>query len=111
MVGYTECLFLALAIPAWRAAARGRWWRAALLAALSGLVRPDAVFLVAALAVMAAHRPARVPSWPRGEKWCCALAGPAAYEIYLMMHTGSWQAWATAKQVGWACTWSRRFRR
>ena len=42
MVGYTECLFLAFAIPAWHAAARGRWWRAALLAGLSGLVRPDA---------------------------------------------------------------------
>ena len=53
MVGYTECLFLAFAIPAWHAAARGRWWRAALLAGLSGLVRPDAVFLIPALAVMA----------------------------------------------------------
>ena len=27
MVGYAECLFLALAIPAWRSAIRGRWWR------------------------------------------------------------------------------------
>ena len=36
MVGYSECLFLAFAIPAWRAATRGRWWRAALLAGLSG---------------------------------------------------------------------------
>ena len=59
MVGYTECLFLAFAIPAWHAAARGRWWRAALLAGLSGLVRPDAVssFLIPALAVMALTGP------------------------------------------------------
>ena len=42
MVGYAEVLFLAFAIPAWHAAARGRWWRAALFAALAGLVRPDA---------------------------------------------------------------------
>ena len=41
LVGYAECLFLALAIPAWHAATRGRWWRAALLAGLSGLVRPE----------------------------------------------------------------------
>ena len=45
MVGYPERLFLALAIPAWHAATRGRWWRAALLAGLSGLVRPDAMFM------------------------------------------------------------------
>ena len=49
MVGYAECLFLAFAIPAWHAAARGRWWRAAALAGLAGLVRVDAVFLVLAL--------------------------------------------------------------
>ncbi len=40
MLGYAECLFLALAIPAWHAAARGRWWRAALLAGLSGSCAP-----------------------------------------------------------------------
>ena len=57
MVGYAECLFLALAIPAWHAAAKGRWRRAAVLAGLSGLVRVDAVFLVAALAVMALAGP------------------------------------------------------
>jgi hypothetical protein len=100
MVGYGECLFLALAIPAWHAAARGRWWRAALLAALSGLVRPDAIFLIVALAVMAltGARGSRLAS---AAKACCALAGPAAYAIYLRMHTGSWGAWAKAKQAGW----------
>ena len=53
MVGYAEALFLAFAVPAWHAASRGRWWRAALLAGLSGLVRPDALFLIPALVVMA----------------------------------------------------------
>ena len=100
MVGYGECLFLALAVPAWHAASRGRWWRAALLAGLSGLVRPDAVFLIAALAVMALTAPygTRLASAARS---CCALAGPAAYLIYLRVRTGSWQAWARAKQAGW----------
>lgn len=99
MVGYTECLFLAFAIPAWHAAARGRWWRAALLAGMSGLVRPDAVFLIPALAVMALTGP-RGRRLANAAKACCALAGPAAYEIYLTVRTGTWDAWQKARQ-GW----------
>ena len=34
-------------------------------------------------------------------KACCALAGPAAYEIYLTVRTGTWEAWAKAQQAGW----------
>jgi hypothetical protein len=100
LVGYTECLFLAFAIPAWQAAARGRWWRAALLAGLSGLVRPDAVFLIPALAVMALTSP-RGPRLANAAKACCALAGPAAYEIYLIVRTGTVTAWPKAQQAGW----------
>jgi hypothetical protein len=100
MVGYTDCLFLALAIPAWHAASRGRWWRAALLAGLSGLVRPTAVFLIVALAVMALTGP-RGARLGNAAKACCALGGPAAYRIYLRAHTGAWDAWAKAKQAGW----------
>lgn len=100
MAGYAECLFLAFAVPAWHAATRGRWWRAALLAGLSGLVRPDAVFLIPALAVMALTGPPGVRLM-NAAKSCCALAGPAAYEIYLTVHTGTWEAWARAKQAGW----------
>jgi hypothetical protein len=100
LVGYSECLFLAFAIPAWYAATRDRWWRAALLAGLSGLVRPDGVFLILALVVMAL-------AGPRGRRLSnaaaasCALAGPAAYLIYLRAHTGIWDAWARANQAGW----------
>jgi hypothetical protein len=123
MVGYAECLFLALAIPAWHAATKGRWWRAAVLAGLSGLVRVDAVFLILALAVMAltGPRPPAVPAqdlrawdlrdpvwehpaWERignAVKCCCAFAPPAAYEIYLRAHTGTWRAWASANEAGW----------
>ena len=99
-VGYSECLFLAFAIPAWHAATRGRWWRAALLAGLSGLVRPDAVFMILALAIMAVTGP-RGSRLANAAKACCALAGPAAYEIYLTVHTGTWQAWTRAQQAGW----------
>jgi hypothetical protein len=100
MVGYADGLFLAFAVPAWRAAARGRWWRAALLAALAGLVRPDAVFLIPALAVMALLG-ARGSRLVNAAKACCGFAGPAVYEVYLRVHTGSWNAWAKAKQAGW----------
>jgi hypothetical protein len=123
MVGYAECLFLALAIPAWHAATRGRWWRAAALSGLSGLVRVDAVFLILALAVMAlAGPPPQVvpgqdlrehdqrdpvwehPAWQRlanAVKCGCAFAGPVAFDIYLRARTGTWNAWASANQVGW----------
>ena len=71
-----------------------------LLAALSGLVRPDGAFLAVALVVMAL-------TGPRGQRLrnalraCCALTGPAEYEVYLRANTGSWNAWATAEQAGW----------
>jgi hypothetical protein len=122
-VGYAECLFLALAIPAWHAATKGRWWRAVVLAGLSGLVRVDAVFLILALAVMALTSPREQvpptqdlrehdlqdpvwehPAWQRlgnAVKCCYGLAGPAAYEIYLRVGTGIWNAWASANQAGW----------
>jgi hypothetical protein len=112
MVGYAEGLFLALAIPAWHAAARGRWWRAALFAALAGLVRPDAVFMIPALAVMALTGYRGPGTWPRpaptaggklanAAKACCGLAGPAAYEAYLWVHTGNPLAWSAALRKGW----------
>jgi hypothetical protein len=99
-VGYTECLFLAFAIPAWHAATRGQWWRAALLAGLAGLVRPDAVFLIPALTVMAL-------TGPRGQRLLSAVkiyyavVGPVAYEIYLTVRTGTWNAWFKVQQAGW----------
>ncbi len=111
MVGYSEALFLALAIPAWRAATKGRWWRAALLAGLSGLVRPDALFLIPALVVLALVHPAGSTTSQEPTRaasrlacagaMCCAFAGPAAYEIYLKVSTGSWLAWSRAMQKGW----------
>jgi hypothetical protein len=100
LVGYSECLFLALAIPAWQAAVRGQWRRAALLAGLSGVVRPDALFLVPALALMALRGP-RGSRLPGIVTACSALAGPVAYEVYLTVSTGTWRGWQLAQQEGW----------
>jgi hypothetical protein len=112
MVGYAEVLFLAFAIPAWHAAARGRWWRAALLAALAGLVRPDAIFMIPALAVMALSGYRGPGTWPpaaatiggrlaNAARACCGLAGPVAYDGYLWLHTGNVMAWSAALRKGW----------
>jgi hypothetical protein len=99
-VGYTECLFLAFAIPAWAAATRGQFWRAALLAGAAGLVSPQALFMIPALAVMAltGDRGSRLAN---AGKVCFAIAGPAAYEIYLTVSTGTWKAWQNAQEAGW----------
>jgi hypothetical protein len=112
MVGYSEALFLALAISAWLSAARGQWWRTALLAGLAGLVRPDGLFLIPALVVMAmtgyrgpgtwALLPARIGGrLANAARVACALAGPAAYEAYLWAATGNPLAWQAANQKGW----------
>jgi hypothetical protein len=103
MVGYAETLFLAFAIPAWHEASKGRWWRAALLAGLAGLTRPDGLFLIPALAIMALiqrGRPARA-RLTNAVIGCLSLIGPLAYELYLRAETGSWTAWQKALQTGW----------
>jgi hypothetical protein len=114
LVGYAEALYLALAIPAWLAARRGQWPRAALLAGLAGLVRPDALFLIPALTALALigspDRPeqssgglakSRQPRLAHAVVACSALVGPAAYVIFLRVTTGSWLAWPRAQQAGW----------
>ena len=75
LVGYAECLFLAFAIPAWHAAARGRWWRAALLAGLSGLVRRTRSLPDPGAGRDGTDRPARIAAGERGEG-LQRLAGP-----------------------------------
>jgi hypothetical protein len=120
MVGYGEVLFLAFAVPAWLAAARGHWWRAALLAGLAGLARPDGMFLIPALIVMALTGYRGPGSWPpaattvghrlaNAAKAGCALAGPAAYALYLWAHTGDLLAWSDAQRKGWGLHLSTPF--
>lgn len=105
-VGYSEALFLALALPAWRAARRGAWLWASLLAAGACAVRINGLFVVAGLVTMAvlarstadtrtSRRPARVAllSIP--------LVPVAAYAVYLHQRTGDWLAWQHAEERGW----------
>ncbi|MEU8520070.1 mannosyltransferase family protein [Streptomyces sp. NPDC048577] len=99
--GYTEALFLALALPAWLAALRHRWPLAAGLTTLATTVRVSGLFLAAAVAV---HFLLAVRS--RGDlralPWLALPAVPAAlYAWYLHAHTGDWLAWNHAQERGW----------
>ena len=98
--GYTEALFLALALPAWLAARRGSWAAAGLLATGACAVRVTGLFLAAALLVQWAttreHR--RLGALP----WLALPALPAlAYSVYLEARTGDWLAWQHAQESHW----------
>ncbi|MFE5613955.1 mannosyltransferase family protein [Streptomyces sp. NPDC056524] len=99
--GYSESLFLALALPAWLAAQRGAWPLATTLAALATTVRISGLFLAAALAlhfVLAARTRADRGRLP----WLALPALPAVlYAWYLHAHTGDWMAWKHAQERGW----------
>ncbi|WP_335982193.1 mannosyltransferase family protein [Streptomyces sp. CA2R106] len=100
--GYTESLFLALALPAWLAARREEWARAAVLACLACTVRVSGLFLVAALVVqllVAVRRPRDLRPLP----WLALPAlPPLLYSAYLHSRTGDWLAWKDAEDRGWA---------
>ncbi len=102
--GYSESLFLALALPAWLAARRGRWLSAGILTGLAGLVRVSGVFLAVALVVvyLTDRRGGRLPV--RGREvtgLALAFAGPAAFVGYLQVAQGDWLAWLHAQEEGW----------
>lgn len=101
--GYTEAVFLALALPCWLAARRGRWGAAAALGCAAATVRVSGLFLAAALAVrfLTAGRAVRGSWWRAG--WLVVPALPAAaYSWFLHAHTGDWMAWKHAQERGWA---------
>jgi len=118
IVGYSEALFLALALPAWMAARRRDWRLVALLAACAGLVRIDGLYLTAGLLVMAlTSEPGRRI---RSTAWASlGAAGPLLYEVYLWAGTGSWTAymqanrawglWFTWPWTAFGNTWQRAF--
>jgi hypothetical protein len=98
--GYTEALFLALALPAWLAARTGRWPLAGLLVAAACTVRVTGAFLAAAVLVhYLLQRRGRVGT---DVLWLLA-PGVAllAYAGYLRVLTGDWLRWFEAQEQGW----------
>ncbi|WP_328316131.1 mannosyltransferase family protein [Streptomyces sp. NBC_00388] len=99
--GYTESLFLALALPAWLAAQRRNWPLAATLTALATTVRVNGLFLAAAIALHFLLTARAGRHW-RQLPWMILPAVPVAlYSGYLRAHTGDWMAWKHAEEDGW----------
>ncbi|MFJ9640928.1 mannosyltransferase family protein [Streptomyces sp. NPDC101178] len=99
--GYTEALFLAFALPAWRAAQCQRWLWACTLTALATTVRVSGLFLAAAITVLFVLSVSSGKGW-RGAPWLALPAlPPLAYSWYLHAHTGDWMAWKRAQERGW----------
>jgi hypothetical protein len=98
--GYTESLFLALAVTSWLCARSDRWVAAVLLAGLASVVRVNGLFLCVAVAFEILRRAGgqRVRALA---VFIPALVPLACYEIYLKVTTGSWLAWMHAEQLGW----------
>ncbi|WP_405945048.1 mannosyltransferase family protein [Streptomyces sp. NBC_00932] len=99
--GYTEALFLALALPAWLAAQRRNWPLAATLTALATAVRVNGLFLAAAIALHFLLTARTGRQW-RQLPWLALPAVPVAlYSGFLHAHTGDWMAWKHAEEHGW----------
>jgi len=97
--GYSEALFLALALPAWLLARSGRWWPAGVLCALATGVRVTGVFLAAALAVeFVLQRPRR---WREAPALALPVLPVLAFFGYLHARTGDWMAWQHAQSAHW----------
>lgn len=105
VAGYTEAVFLALALPAWIAARQQRWVAAGLLAGAASSVRVTGLFLAVALLVQLVTG-GRRPGWS-----ALALLAPfgvlTSYVVYLHARTGDWLAWSHAQERGFGrrSTW------
>jgi hypothetical protein len=102
-IGYTESLFLALAIGAFLAARRGRWWVAGLCGLLAGLTRVNGLLLVPALACEALveyRRGGRRWRW----EWLWSLSAAAGFGLYLLINYnvfGDPRAFLRAQDAYW----------
>ena len=83
-IGYTESLFLALAIGSILAARVERWWIAGVLGALCWATRANGIVLLPTLAVEAFHRYFVTKRWQW--RWLWILIVPAGFGIYLFVN-------------------------
>ena len=83
-IGYTESLFLALAVGCFLAARKERWWLAGLLGALACLTRVNGLLLAPALTVEAfqQYRTSRRLQW--GWLWIAVV--PLGFGGYLLLN-------------------------
>lgn len=106
VAGYTESLFLALAVPAWLAARRRHWVVAGLLTALACTVRVNGIFVAVGIAVMfVVSRPA-ARDWKQAPALALPVASVVGYMAYLKDITNDWLAWQHAEEAGWGRTFT-----
>jgi Gpi18-like mannosyltransferase len=83
-VGYTESLFLAVAIGCLLAARTDRWWLAGILGALSTMTRATGLVLIPTLVVEVIHQFVTTKRWQW--RWLCVLIVPLGYVVYLLIN-------------------------
>ncbi|GAA3213312.1 hypothetical protein GCM10010468_33180 [Actinocorallia longicatena] len=101
---YSEALFLALAVPAWLLAKKGRWELAVLCAAGASIVRITGLFLAIALIVefLVGENGRKGPNgWRNAPYLITPFLSISAYMAYQWHRTGDWLAWMHAQKTGW----------
>jgi hypothetical protein len=84
-IGYTEALFLALALGSFLAARTERWWLAGVLGGLAALTRVNGLVLIPALAAEAAMQWFAQPPAERRLRvgWLAIALVPVGFAVYL----------------------------
>lgn len=83
-IGYTESLFLMLALSSIYAARRERWLMAGIFGALTSLTRPTGVILIPVLIVEAAHQYRITRRWRR--QWLYIALAAVGFGGYLLLN-------------------------
>ena len=83
-IGYTESLFLALAIGCIFAARKEVWWLAGILGAFAWMTRANGIILMPTLAVEAGHQLFVTKRW-RGQ-WLWIAIVPGGFAVYLFLN-------------------------
>jgi hypothetical protein len=83
-IGYTESLFLALALGSILAARLERWWLAGVLGALCWMTRGSGIILIPALAIEAAHQSVVTRRWQW--RWLWIAIVPVGFGVYLFLN-------------------------
>ncbi len=83
-IGYTESLFIALALGALFAARTGRWWLAGALGVLVCLSRPTGLVLIPTLLVEALHQFWTGRRWQW--RWVWILLVPCGFVIFMLLN-------------------------
>lgn len=83
-VGYSESLFLALALGAILAARNDRWWLAGMIGAYSWMTRPNGIVLLPTLGVEALHQWITTKRWQWRWLWIGLI--PIGFGVYLLIN-------------------------